>query len=260
MQTTFTLAPNLDLTGLGSVSSDLRIQRGQEFWSLGLYDQAKVEFQDLQTEVKADPANTFRLVQYFVDLGLYQQAIFASRQVLTLAGMDDAASLTAPIYFNHVRFGLYYKDQVLAAATAEDLDPLFLFSLMRQESLFDGTIQSSAGAVGLMQLMPATAQEVVTNMGWPDPFVLSDLNRPIINIPLGAHYLAQYRQLLNNNLFAMLAAYNGGPGNAAAWESLAPVDPDLFLEVVRIQETRTYITSILENYEIYKQLYGGAAK
>ncbi len=256
MRATFSLAQDVDLSDLGPLASDLRMVRGQEFWNLGIYSQASAEFQDLQTEVQSSPTNTFRLIHFFVDQGFYRQAIQASCQVLTLAGMGDAAALTAPPYFNHVRFGLYYQDQVLAAAQAENLDPLLLFSLIRQESLFDGYIQSSAGAVGLTQLMPATAQEVVTNMGWPDNFTQSDLDRPVINIPLGAHYLAQYQALLNNNLYAMLAAYNGGPGNAAAWLSLAPDDPDLFLEVVRIQETRDYITSIVENYAIYKQLYG----
>ncbi len=255
MRTTFSLSQNVDLSGLGSMASDPRIVRGQEFWSLGLYNQASAEFQDLQTEVQTDPANSFRLIQFFIDQGFYRLAILASRQVLTLAGMNDATTLTAPLYFNHVRFGLYYKDQVLAAAQSENIDPLLLFSLIRQESLFDSFIQSSAGAVGLTQLMPATAQEVVTNMGWPDQYGQSDLNRPVVNIPLGAHYLVQYQQLLDNNLYAMLAAYNGGPGNASAWLSLAPNDPDLFLEVVRIQETRDYITRIAENYEIYKQLY-----
>jgi soluble lytic murein transglycosylase len=255
MRTTFSLSQNVDLSGLGAMASDPRMVRGQELWSLGLYTQASAEFQDLQTEVQSDPANTFRLIQFFIDQGLYRLAILASRQVLTLAGMSDAATLTAPLYFNHVRFGLYYQDQVLAAAQAENLDPLLLFSLIRQESLFDGFIQSSAGAVGLTQLMPATAQEVVTNMGWPDQFAQSDLDRPVINIPLGAHYLVQYQQLLDDNLYAMLAAYNGGPGNASAWLSLAPNEPDLFVEVVRIQETRDYIMQIAENYEIYKQLY-----
>ena len=169
--------------------------------------------------------------------------------------MSDAASLTAPVYFNHVRFGLYYKDQVLSAAKDENIDPILLFSLIRQESLFDSAIQSSVGAVGLTQLMPATAQEVVTNMGWPDNYSAQDLTRPMVNIRLGAHYLVQYQQLLNNNLYALLAAYNGGPGNALAWEKLAPDDPDLFLEVIRLQETQDYVMKIVENYEIYEQLY-----
>ena len=54
-----------------------------------------------------------------------------------------------------------------------------------------------------------------------------------------------------------LAAYNGGPGNAAQWQALAPNDPDLFLETVRHEETRTYLKDIYEIYAIYRQLYAG---
>ncbi len=255
MRSTFSIDASVNLDDLGSMSNDPRLLRGKEFMSLGLYDQAQIEFEDLLSEVQSDPVNTFRLIQFFLDQGLYRQAILASRQVLTLAGMDDAATLTAPIYFNHVRFGLYFKDQVMAAADAEGIDLLLLFSLIRQESLFDGTIQSSAGATGLTQLMPATADEVSTNMGWPDNFSLADLTRPVINIRLGAHYLMQYKQYLNSDLYAILAAYNGGPGNSLAWENLASGDPDLFLEVIRLDETRTYVMRIVENYDIYKQIY-----
>ena len=77
----------------------------------------------------------------------------------------------------------------------------------------------------------------------------------MVSIRLGVHYLARQDDAFNNDLFAALAAYNGGPGNAAAWLDLANNDPDLFLEVIRIQETRTYIMQIFEFYGLYERLY-----
>jgi soluble lytic murein transglycosylase len=67
--------------------------------------------------------------------------------------------------------------------------------------------------------------------------------------------MASNRDLLDGDLYAALAAYNAGPGNAAAWHDLAGGDPDLYLEVVRFQETRNYIRLIYEIYTIYRKLY-----
>ncbi len=134
-------------------------------------------------------------------------------------------------------------------------DPLFIWSTVRQESLFDASINSSAGAMGLMQIMPATGEEIVSRMGWPPDYSQSDLLRPDVNLTLGTDYLATQRDNLGGDLSAALAAYNGGPGNAAIWQSLANGDPDLFVEVVRFDETRKYLMSIYEIFNIYSRLY-----
>jgi len=255
LKTTFALPAELDLNSLGSLTSDSRMVRGETFWKLGLFDKARSEFEDLRQELDSDPANLFRLVSYLYDLGLFRSAILGSRQILTLAHMDDAGTLKAPAYFNHLRFGPYYRDLVLPAAQEEDLDPLLIFSLMRQESMFEGFIQSDVGARGLMQIMPATGDGIAANMGWPPGYTSDDLYRPVVSVRLGAHYLAQQLDYLDGSLYAALAAYNGGPGNALAWFDLAGSDPDLFLEVVRIQQTRDYIMRIFEIYAFYRQFY-----
>jgi len=77
----------------------------------------------------------------------------------------------------------------------------------------------------------------------------------MVSIRLGAHYLARQRDAFNGDMFAALAAYNGGPGNTSIWEGLANNDPDLFLETIRITETRTYIMQIFEFYGLYVRLY-----
>ncbi len=95
--------------------------------------------------VATDPANSYRLANYLIQLGFYRSAIFAAREVLNLAGMSDLETLNAPIYFNHVRFGTYFADLILAAANQYNIHPLLLFSLVRQESAFEGFASSSAG-------------------------------------------------------------------------------------------------------------------
>jgi soluble lytic murein transglycosylase len=256
LRVTFGLPADTNLDGLGPLAGDPRIVRGTEFWELGLYDEARLEFEDLREAVSTSPENSFRLANYLLDLGLYRSAIFAARQVLTLAGLDDhSASLSAPPYFNHVRYGTYYTDLIVSNAEEQGLNPLFLFSVVRQESLFEGFVHSTAGARGLMQIIPSTGSSIANAMGWPVPYDEEDLYRPIVSMRLGAHYLASNQKQLGGDLYAALAAYNAGPGNAAAWKELAGDDPDLFLEVIRFQETRDYIRFIYEIYTIYRTLY-----
>ena len=257
MRLTFDLPAETDLSGLGPLAGDARIVRGTEYWELGLYDQARLEFEALRQDISGSPEDNFRFTNYMLDLGLYRSAIFAARQVLTLAGLDDqVSSLSAPAYFNHIRYGTYYADLVLFEAEKYGLDPLFLFSVVRQESLFEGFVRSTAGARGLMQIIPSTGANLAGTIGWPPGYSAEDLYRPNVSLRLGSYYLSSNRNILNGDLYAALAAYNAGPGNAAVWKELAGDDPDLLLEVIRFQETRDYIRYIYEIYAVYRRLYG----
>ena len=256
LRVTFKLPSTTDLSGPGSLAQDPRFVRGSELWALGQQQEAVDEFESLSQAENDDAANCFRLGNALLSLGLYNPAIFALRQVLTLAGMDtQAETLAAPIYFNHVRYGLYYPDLVLPASLSSGLDPLFLYSVVREESLFESFIQSTAGAVGLMQIIPTTGEYLAKNLGWPN-FSVDDLDRPLINIELGTDYLLTNRNAFNGNLYATLAAYNAGPTSASIWLALSGPDPDLFLEVVRYSATSSYIQDIFVNYAMYEQFYG----
>lgn len=252
----FNLPPETDLNGPGPLAADARYQRGLEFWQLGLFDQARLEFEALRAAAASSPVDSFRLGNALLDLGLYRPAIFALRNVLTLAGLNEqAASLAAPAYFRHVRYGLYFADIVLPAAQEYNFDPLFLTSVIRQESLFEGFVHSSAGARGLMQIIPSTGASLAEQMGWPPNYNSDSLYSPAVSVRMGAYYLNNNRRLLGDDLYAALAAYNAGPGNAAIWQNLAPNDPDLLLEVIRYQETRNYIRGIYEFYSTYRSIY-----
>jgi len=255
MQQTFAIPEGLDLSDPGPLLNDPRLIRGTELWNLGLYEESRTEFEDLRNAVLHNSIDSYRLTNYLLDLGLYRSAIFAARQVLNLNDMDDAATLNAPAYFNHVRFGSYYSDLVIPIAQAYDLHPLFLFSVTRQESLFEGFVRSNAGARGLMQIMPATGQSIAANSGWPPNYTAEDLYYPKVNLTLGAHYLDSQRDYFDGQLYPALAAYNAGPGNASIWWDLSDGDPDLFLEIIRYEETRDYIRGIYEVFSIYRRLY-----
>jgi soluble lytic murein transglycosylase len=239
-----------------TLAADPRFVRGRALWDLGLAAEARAEFDSLRRALVQDGPASFYLSRMLLEIGEYPGAIFAARQVLDLAGLDDAGTLDAPSYFNHVRFGPYFAEILLPEAQAHGLDPLLLFAVVRQESLFGVTAVSTSSAHGLMQLLPSTAEDVARYLGLAT-YTQADLYRPMINVKLGSAYLARQRDAFDGRIFAALAAYNGGPGNAAVWLDLAGQDDDLLAEVVRYSETRTYLRRIYELYAIYRGVYAG---
>ena len=256
MRITFGLPADTDLSGPGTLAQDARFIRGTELWELGMYDEARMEFESLRESIQQNPVDSFHLANHLLDIGLYRTAIFAAREVLTLAGMQSqSASLTAPSYFNHLRYGLYYKELILPEEQRYGLDPLFMFSVIRQESLFEGFVRSAAGAHGLMQIVQPTGAQIASELNWPPAYSEDDLYRPNVSVRFGTYYLDKNRDLLGGSIYGTLAAYNAGPGNALVWKELAGDDPDLLLEVIRFQETRDYIRFIYEIYGTYRKIY-----
>jgi len=255
LRTVFALPESTDLSVPGNLAADARFSRGTEFWLLGLAEQAAAEFNSLREESLIDPVNSYRLAVYLSELGLYRPAIMAARQVLELVGLDDAATLSAPRLFTHIRFGTFYPELVIPLAQEVGFHPLFIWSVVRQESLFEGFVNSAVGARGLMQIMPATGADIAYRTGWPPDYTDMDLYRPLISLTLGLDYLADQRTYFDGDMYTALAAYNGGPGNATVWQALAEGDADLFVEVIRFDETRSYIMGIYEVFSIYRRVY-----
>ena len=146
-------------------------------------------------------------------------------------------------------------DVISSECKKYDYDPMFLMALIITESSFIRGQTSSKGARGLMQIIPSTGDEIAAKISWPENYKSTDLYRPIVSLRFGMDYLNQQKELFNGDLYAALAAYNGGPGNAKIWYELGQNDPDLFLETIRYEETRQYIRRIFENFSIYRFIY-----
>jgi soluble lytic murein transglycosylase len=245
-----------DLTQLtDTLRQDPRMVQAEELWGLGRYGEAKAALESLRQSYLQDPEASYRLMHHMLDMGMYQPAIYNAKNILDLAGLADEEALYAPVYFNRVRFGPYFSDLIFPEAEANGFNAMFLLSVVRQESLFEGFATSYAAARGLMQIVPSTGQAVAKQVGWPPDFEDDDLYRPIVSVSLGAHYLREQRDRFGGDLYAALAAYNAGPGNAVAWKELAPDDPDLFLEVLRFSQPRDYIRVISWAFANYRRLY-----
>jgi soluble lytic murein transglycosylase len=256
LRTTFSVPEGTNLSDLGDLSKDVHLQLGDAYWELGFYTQAAAEYELVRKEITEDPVKNYRLLNHLLERRIYRQAILISRQILDLAGLDDYSTRNAPVYFNHIRFGAYYKDLILPIADQNNLDPIVLFSLIRQESFFEGFAGSSAGAMGLMQLMPATGKELANSLKYPADFQVDDLYRPVVNIKLGANYFARQGNYFGNDIYKMLAAYNAGPGRETQeWITNSQDDPDLFIESIRYSETRDYLINIAMFIDQYRWLY-----
>jgi soluble lytic murein transglycosylase len=145
-----------------------------------------------------------------------------------------------------------YMQMIEQWAEQRQLNPMLVTALIRQESRFEPKIRSVAGATGLMQVMPDTADWVATQTNLKQ----YDLENPQDNINLGTWYLNHtHEEYANNSLFAV-ASYNAGPGNVAEWISrFGSTDPDRFVEQIPFDETRGYVEAVFGNYWNYLRLY-----
>jgi len=147
-----------------------------------------------------------------------------------------------------VRYGTVFSQ----AAQAAGIDPRFLLAVAKQESRFAAAVTSAAGAVGLLQLMPATAAELAGK-----PLSTEQLQQPAINAPLGARYLAELLRLWQGNPFLAIASYNAGPGAVQGWlEPQLQTEPELWVEAIPFPETRHYTKKVLGNLWTYQQFDG----
>ncbi len=220
---------------------------------VGLQPEAIAEWNEARAAWSQDPVKLYLLARLANDHGVPYIALKAAEDVAKLSPAQSFAG--APDALRRLIFPTPYGDVLVAAARERGLDPLALYAMLRQESLFNPGATSGAGALGLAQVMPATAQGIAQNLQAAE-FAESDLYRPAVSIRFGAFYLGHQLAAMGGSLQAALAAYNGGPGNAQRWAGGATVaDPDLFTEGIDYSETRDYVKLVYGYYGAYRRLY-----
>ncbi len=152
-----------------------------------------------------------------------------------------------------------YAEEVTDAARASRLPETLVYAVMRQESLFQPYAVSSAGAVGLMQLMPATARRTAATMRRPRP-TGDDLKEPAVNLMLGAGHLAELIEQFDGQVLLALAAYNAGPVTARRWLPDARMDADTWVENIPYNETRGYVQRVMWHSVVFEWLLDGKAE
>jgi soluble lytic murein transglycosylase len=244
---------------LPGVSADLSpelaanpiLQRGVELWMVGMWDEARGEFDALHKQVRSNPAALLQLAFYYQTIPVYRSSIFAATRLIF---SSNQPLFSIPQGILRLAYPVYYGDLLTRLAGENNLDPLLVAALVRQESSFDPTNVSVADARGLMQLVPTTAQDVANQLAWPD-YKLDDLLRPMVNLAFGTHYLSAMTAFQGGSAVGALLSYNAGPGAAQSWLSDAGGDLDVLYQVIDFAETKTYLDVIYVNHFIYQYLY-----
>ena len=211
------------------------LQRASEFYQLGLIPEARREWN--AATGKMSPAELAQAALLAKRWGWYERAIMTAAQG---EHWDDL----------ELRFPTPYRKQVTDNARRQQLDPSWVYGVMRQESAFMVDAKSSAGALGLMQLMPATADHTARLLDWPRRST-QDLLTPTDNIQLGSAYLRHILDSFRGNQMLATAAYNAGPGRVRQWLPASTAPADQWVEAIPFTETRKYVQSVLSYSVIF---------
>ena len=149
----------------------------------------------------------------------------------------------------------HYAKYVYLYAEEYEVDPLLVFAIIKAESNFDPNVVSSSEAIGLMQLMDATAEELAQKMDIT--FMRkSSLYDPELNIQLGTKYFSNLVKEYKGNILLALTAYNAGIGNVNKWILQGTIQEDgSDIENIPFKETNHYVRKIVRDYKIYQELY-----
>jgi len=148
-----------------------------------------------------------------------------------------------------------WSADVEGRAQAEGIEPSLVWAVMREESGFRHAVVSPAGAHGLLQLMPKTAERLAPELGSPGALPRS-LHDPALNIRFGAHLLGRLTAQFGTRLSAVIAGYNAGEGPVASWLEESPqLSDDEWIESISYDETRAYVRRVLRSVQAYRALY-----
>jgi hypothetical protein len=165
-----------------------------------------------------------------------------------------ASSGERPSEFFRLWYPLDYEPEVLNLSQRHGVDPYQVFGLINQESHYDDQIVSPSGAVGLMQLMPATAKEQAKRMG--ERVEEQELFQSGRNLEIGIAHFADLTKEFDGDSILALCAYNAGINAAKKWQrEFGHLDRDMFVERIPYRETRLYVKHILQHTAAYRRLY-----
>lgn len=171
----------------------------------------------------------------------------------------NTADRTVLLHDYALRYPAPYAEVLIAKARSHELEEHWVLGLVRQESRFIASARSSAGASGLMQLMPATASWVAKKTGLRD-YSWSQVNDVGVNAALGTAYLKQVLSEVDGSPVLAAAGYNAGPGRARRWRDARPIEGAIYAESIPFNETRDYVKKVMANTVLYSAVLGGSVR
>jgi len=225
------------------------LDRVKTLIACGLYEEATRELADIKKKNGDKSKGQIGLARLYLEMGDYNGAIATVRNERP----DKVDSGKIAIW------GLLYpcgfRDTVAKNAASCELSESLVYSLIRAESNYSPTVKSPAGAIGLMQLMPATASAIAGSKN--GKFNPDKLTMPELNIAYGTKHLKDLIKQYNGDEVLAIAAYNSGAHNVNRWrKTFGNLRQDEFIESIPFGETREYVKKVLAGASLYRQLYG----
>lgn len=231
----------VDIESLTTLEARPDIQRARELFKVGQIADARREWR--YGSRNYSDKQLIQAAHLSQRWGWYDRAIFA----MARTPYKDALEL---------RFPLVHQEYIHTSAERNDIEPAWVFALIRQESAFISDARSSSGAMGLMQLMPGTANQVARKLK------IKRLKRDQIidvktNIILGSNYLSGRYRYFNEHKVLATAAYNAGPNRVKKWlPEEGSIPADIWIDSIPYNETRNYVKNILAYLVIYEKRLG----
>jgi len=250
--------PSLPAADVGnrkaSESHTLRARKARALRALGFEEEAVEEYSDQIRTHPEDRGGLGEACRAFLDLERYDKAVWLAGQILRPLFVQENGQ--PPIRdFWQCLYPRAYWSIVREQAMRQGLDAFLVTALMREESAFAQRVVSRAGARGLMQLMPQTAEQVAREHNLvlgPAP-----LESPEVNIRLGTIHLADLIRDNRGNVSLALAGYNAGQQQVRRWrDRFGFTDEEEFTEDIPYTETRNYVKRVLGSFQRYASLYG----
>ncbi len=230
-------------------------RRAVELRALGLERDAARELAALTDHYSRDTDVLMALSVMLNEVGDYHHALRLVR-----SRFRDKLERTGGIGIESLWNIAYPKGLIptITAERAQEVDPLLVAAIIREESHYDWRAVSRVGAIGLMQVMPATANAVAQRYRLPE-VAREDLFDQQTNIRIGVRYVEQLLAQFSGNLVQTIAAYNAGPIVVESWVAATRGrSEDEFVELIPYRETRRYVKRVVRSYKEYKRLAGSA--
>lgn len=241
----------LPLNKRREVEREPAYQRAIELKLLGLDQDAARELAALTERYGRDQEVMLTLSTLLNEVGAYHQALRLARLHFR-EKLERSGGSVAPSLWN-VAYPIGLMPSIRAQGVKR-VDPYLAAAIIREESQYDGRALSRVGAVGLMQVMPSTANAVAHRWGLP-AVSRDDLFDQETNIRIGVRYLEELLAQFSDNFIATIGAYNAGPQVVQKWLAMnLGREPDEFVELIPYQETRQYVKRVLRSYREYVRL------
>jgi soluble lytic murein transglycosylase len=225
----------VDTSILSQFEQDARLIRAHEYYQVDIAWEGRREWNSVMNG--AEPEELAALAVLAERWQLFDRAIFSAGRA------EQKQALTT-------RFPLVYQDEVDAAAQAHAIPEAWVFGVMRRESGYIRDVRSSAGAIGLMQLMPKTAKYVARLQG--DSNWRGDLTDAKTNIGFGTFYLRHVMDKFDDHQVLATASYNAGPHRVKFWLPNETMPADVWIDAIPYSETRRYVRAVMAYTTIYE--------